>query len=33
MLSLIDKEANKLLELVKEVYLIKGREGKTLLPD
>ena len=26
MLSLIDKEANKLLELVKEVHLIKERK-------
>jgi hypothetical protein len=33
MLNLIDKEANKLLELVKEVHLIKERKRRTLLPD
>jgi len=30
-LSLINKEANKLLELVREVHLIKEREERTLL--
>jgi hypothetical protein len=32
-LNLTNKEANKLLELVKEVYLTKERERRTLLPD
>jgi hypothetical protein len=32
-LSLTNKEANKLLKLVKEVHLIKERERRTLLPD
>jgi len=32
-LNLIDKEANKVLELVKEVHLAKEREGRTLLLD
>jgi hypothetical protein len=33
MLNSINKKANKLLELVKEVHLTKRREGKTLLLD
>ena len=32
-LSLINKEANKLLKLVKEVHLTKERKKRTLLPD
>ena len=31
MLSTLNKEAIKLLDLIKEVYLFKIREGRTLL--